>query len=111
MVDLAGGAFGLAAQAPRLVGVATGVVSGALYLLFTMILALYLTIDSDRIRRYAIEFLPFDRHAQALLVAERIGVRLGAWARGEALLARIIGSMTWAGHRCLVCRTLALIAE
>jgi len=92
-----GGAVALLGQASRIVGVATGLVSGLLYLVFTLILALYLTIDGDRIRRYVIQFLPFDRHDQALQVTERIGVRLGAWARGEALLAVIIGTMTWIG--------------
>jgi predicted PurR-regulated permease PerM len=92
-----GGAVGLVGQASRLVSVATSLVSGVLYLVFTLILALYLTMDGDRIRRYVILFLPFDRQDQALHVSERIGVRLGAWARGEALLALIIGVLTWIG--------------
>ncbi len=90
-----GGAVALLGQASRLLVVATGLLSGLLYLVFTLILALYLTIDGDRIRRYLITFLPFDRHEQALIVTEHIGVRLGAWARGEALLGVIIGVMTW----------------
>jgi predicted PurR-regulated permease PerM len=95
--DLLSGTIGFLGQASRLVGVATGVFSSALYLLFALILALYLTIDGERIRRYAITFLPFDRQDQALLVTERIGNRLGAWARGEAVLAAIIGGLTWLG--------------
>jgi predicted PurR-regulated permease PerM len=90
-----GGAVALLGQASRLVGVATGLLSGVLYLLFTLILALYLTIDGDRIRRYLIQFMPFERQEQALEVTERIGVRLGSWARGEALLGVIIGVLTW----------------
>jgi predicted PurR-regulated permease PerM len=93
--DVLGGAVGLMGQASRLVGFATGIFSGALYLLFSLILALYLTIDGERIRRYLIQFLPFDRQDQALSVTEHIGVRLGAWARGEALLGAIIGGLTW----------------
>jgi predicted PurR-regulated permease PerM len=72
-----------------------------LYLLFSLILALYMTIDGERIRRYLIGFLPSDRLDQALLITERIGVRLGAWARGEALLGVIIGGMTWLGATIL----------
>jgi predicted PurR-regulated permease PerM len=93
--DALGGAGAVLGQASRVVGVATGLLSGLLYLLFTLILALYLTIDGDRIRRYLIQFMPFARHEQALAVTERIGERLGAWARGEALLAVIIGILTW----------------
>jgi predicted PurR-regulated permease PerM len=111
--DLLGGAVGLAGQASRLVGLATGVFSGLLYLLFSLILALYLTIDGDRIRRYLVQLLPVDPEEQALAVTERIGVRLGAWARGEALLGVIIGSMTWLGATLLglpYAAALALIA-
>jgi predicted PurR-regulated permease PerM len=93
--SLMSGAVALLGQASRLVGVATGLLSGVLYFLFTLILALYLAIDGDRIRRYLIQFMPFDRQDQVLLVTERIGVRLGAWARGEALLGAIIGGLTW----------------
>ncbi len=92
-----GGLAGVLGQAPRLLGVASGVLSGVVYLIFTFILALYLTIDGERIRQYLFEFMPLDRQAQALVLSERIGVRLGAWARGEALLATIIGGMTWVG--------------
>jgi predicted PurR-regulated permease PerM len=111
--DLLGSLLGLAGQAPRLVGVVTGLFSGMLYLLFSVILALYLTIDGDRIRRYLVQFLPFDRQDQALAVTERIGARLGAWARGEVLLGAIIGAMTWLGALVLglpYAGALALIA-
>jgi predicted PurR-regulated permease PerM len=94
--DLLAGAVGFS-QASRVVSVATGVFTGMLYLLFSLVMALYLTIDGDRVRRYFIQFLPMDRQNQGLLVSERIGGRLGSWARGEALLAAIIGGMTWAG--------------
>jgi predicted PurR-regulated permease PerM len=111
--DLLRGALTLIGQAPRLLGVATGLFSTVLYLIFTLILALYLTIDGERIRRYVISFLPFDRQTQALSVSERIGVRLGAWARGEVLLGGIIGLLTWVGALALglpYAGALALIA-
>jgi predicted PurR-regulated permease PerM len=108
-----GGTAGLLSQASRLVSVATAVFGGVLYLIFTLILALYLTIDGDRIRHYLIQFLPLDRQAQAVLLSERIGNRLGAWARGEALLAAIIGGLTWLGALAIglpYATALALIA-
>jgi predicted PurR-regulated permease PerM len=111
--EIVGGAAGVLIQAPRLLGVATGLLGGALYLVFTLVLALYLTIDGDRIRSYLIRFLPLDRQDQALLLTERIGARLGAWARGEAVLATIIGGLTWAGALVLglpYAAALALIA-
>jgi predicted PurR-regulated permease PerM len=113
VADAAGGASALLSQAPHLLGVATGVFSAVLHVVFTLFLALYLTIDGERIRRYAIEFLPFDRHGQALELTDRIGTRLGSWARGEALLAAIIGGMTWVGTSLIglpYAAALALIA-
>jgi predicted PurR-regulated permease PerM len=84
-------------QASRVLGLASAAFGTALYVVFTFVLALYLTIDGDRVRHYAIEFLPCERRGQALLITERIGLRLGAWGRGEALLAAIVGGMTWIG--------------
>jgi predicted PurR-regulated permease PerM len=84
-------------QAPRLASYALGAFSTIVRLVFTLFLALYLTIDGERIRRYAIQFLPSGRQDQALELTERIGLRLGAWARGEAFLGLIIGGMTWVG--------------
>jgi predicted PurR-regulated permease PerM len=60
-----------------------------------------------------IEFLPLERQAQAIVLTERIGSRLGAWARGEAVLAAIIGTLTWLGAIALglpYAAALALIA-
>jgi predicted PurR-regulated permease PerM len=90
-------AAGVAAQAPRLVSVAADVFSGVLYLVFTLILALYLTIDGTRVRNYILELFPFEWQPHGLKVSERIGNRLGAWARGEAVLGTIVGTLTWIG--------------
>jgi predicted PurR-regulated permease PerM len=95
MQTILSGAMSLLGQASRIVSVATGIFSGLLFFIFTLILALYLTMDGDHIRRYLIQFLPFDRHEQAAAVTQRIGDRLGAWARGEVLLGFIIGGLTW----------------
>lgn len=95
MQQVMSGAVAVLGQASRILGVATSVLGGLLYFVFTLILALYLTIDGDRIRRYVVLFLPFDRQEQALMVSARIGDRLGAWARGEVILGMIIGALTW----------------
>jgi predicted PurR-regulated permease PerM len=95
--DLLAGAAGLLTQAPMVFGVATGAFGGLFHLLFTLIIALYLTIDSDHIRRYMIQFLPPDRHEHALRVTERIGQRLGGWARGQLVLSLIVGFLTCVG--------------
>jgi predicted PurR-regulated permease PerM len=88
---------GVAAQAPRLVNVLADIFSGVLYLVFALILALYLTIDGDRIRRYLVDLMPLAWQPHGLHVSERIGNRLGAWARGEVVLGAIVGGLTWVG--------------
>jgi predicted PurR-regulated permease PerM len=93
--DVLAGVAALATRAPQVASVATSAFGEVLYVFFALILALYLVIDGERIRRYVLEFLPDGRQSQALQVTERIGGRLGAWARGEALLGAIIGGMTW----------------
>ncbi len=92
--DVLSRAVGLLSQASQVIGIATSALGGVLHLVFTLILALYLTVDADRIRRYLIQFLPFERQDQALRVTERIGVRLGAWGRGQVILGAIVGAMT-----------------
>src|SRR4051812_32786454 len=47
--DMAGPALGMMAQAPRLASIATGIFGALVHVLFTLFLALYLTIDGDRI--------------------------------------------------------------
>jgi predicted PurR-regulated permease PerM len=93
--DIAGPAVGVLTQAPRLLSYAAGAFSTVVRVAFTLFLALYLTIDGERIRRYTIQFLPSARQEQVFELTERIGLRLGAWARGEAFLGVIIGGMTW----------------
>ncbi|MBM2811319.1 MAG: hypothetical protein HW416_2078 [Chloroflexi bacterium] len=113
MQDLVSGAAGLLSQAPMLVGFATGALGWLLRAVLTLVLALYLTVDGERIRRYVIEFLPLDRHEQATRVSQRIGSRLGAWARGEIVLGVIVGTMTGVGAMLIglpYAGTLALVA-
>ena len=98
--QITNGAAALAAvagQALVLVRVALSVLSGALNGIFILILALYITEDSGRVRDYFLRFLPPQRRAQAAGVALRIGDRLGGWLRGQILLSLIIGGMTLVG--------------
>lgn len=88
---------GLLSQALVLLRLALGLVGGTLNGIFILILALYITADSDRILRYLIAFLPTDRQVQAERVASHIGQRLGGWVRGQMLLSAIIGGMTLVG--------------
>lgn len=97
-------------QALVLVRVALGVLSGTLNGIFVLILALYLTADSERILRGVISFLPADRREQAEQVAWRIGERLGGWVRGQLTLSAIIGAITFVGLTLIDVRYAVLLA-
>lgn len=120
-IDLDGGLAGqlgaLASQATAvleqalvLVRVVLGVLSGALNGIFILILALYITQDRERIRRYIVGFLPAGRQAQAEGVAQRIGDRLGGWLRGQIILSVIIGTVTLAGLSAIGVKYAVLLA-
>jgi predicted PurR-regulated permease PerM len=106
----AGQLVGLLSQALGVVRLALGVVSGTLDAILTLVVALYITADSRRIRGYLIAFLPVDRQAQGARVASRIGQRLGGWVRGQLLLSSIIGLVTLVGLSLLGVRYAVLLA-
>lgn len=88
---------GLLNQAAVVVGLLFGVLGGALNFVFILFLALYITSDASRIRRYLISFLPAERRIQADIVTAHMGDRLGGWVRGQLMLSLIIGSITLVG--------------
>ena len=88
---------GAVTQALVALGVLLEALQGVLNFIFILFLALYLTTDSDRIRRYAISFLPSERRPQAEVVTGHIGDRLGGWVRGQITLSAIIGAVSLVG--------------
>jgi len=95
LADILAGAVGIVAQAPQILSVAGGAFGGFFHALFALIIALYLTVDGARTRRYTVQFFPFDRQEQIERIGDRVGERLGAWARGEIILGGIVGALTW----------------
>lgn len=101
---------GLLGRALVVVRLALSLLAGALNGIFILVLALYMTVDSDRIRRYLIGLLPPTRQEQAERVAGRIGERLGGWIRGQIMLSAIIGGVTLAGLWLIGVRYATLLA-
>jgi predicted PurR-regulated permease PerM len=79
------------------VGFALSLLGGFLTVLFTVFLAIYITIDAATMRDYLVVFWPFDRQQQATRLANEMGARLGHWAIGQATLMVIIGGGAWLG--------------
>jgi predicted PurR-regulated permease PerM len=88
---------GVLDQALVAVGVVLDALQGLLNFVFILFLALYMTSDSARIRRYFVSFLDDSRRAQAERVTDHIGDRLGGWVRGQIALSAIIGAITLTG--------------
>lgn len=79
------------------VGFATSLLGGFLVVLFTVFMALYLTIDAPTMRDYLVVFWPRDRQPRTARLANEMGARLGHWAIGQAVLCAIIGGGAWLG--------------
>jgi predicted PurR-regulated permease PerM len=79
------------------IGFATSLLGGFLAILFTVFMALYLTIDAPRMRDYLVVFWPRDRQSRTSRLANEMGARLGHWAIGQAVLCAVIGGGAWLG--------------
>ena len=101
---------GLLGQTLTLLRFLVGFLSGALNGIFVLVLALYITQDSERILRYLVAFMPQDRQDQVLQTAGRIGDRLGGWVRGQIALSAIIGTLTFIGLSLIGVRYAVLLA-
>jgi predicted PurR-regulated permease PerM len=77
------------------VSFATSLLGGFLTVLFTVFMALYLTIDGPRMRDYLVVFWPPERQQRASRMSNEMGARLGHWAIGQVVLCVIIGGGAW----------------
>ncbi len=92
-----GGVSGLLGGMVGLVNFATSLLGGFLTVLFTVFMALYLTLDAPRMRDYLVVFWPLDRQPRVSRLANEMGARLGHWAIGQAVMCGIIGGGAWLG--------------
>jgi predicted PurR-regulated permease PerM len=70
---------------------------GAVNVLFVLFMALYMTVDGERILDYVIVFLPLSRQTQARRITTNIADRLSHWVVGQLLLAGVIGTVAGIG--------------
>jgi predicted PurR-regulated permease PerM len=96
-----GGVSGALGGMLGLVNFATSLLGGFLTVLFTVFMALYLTIDAPRMRDFLVVFWPLDRQPRVSRLANEMGARLGHWAIGQAVLCAIIGGGAWLGLQLL----------
>ena len=74
-----------------------GFFNGAAALAVMFILTLYLVLDEDGIKKFFISLFPIKQKARLITIANKIGVKLGGWLRGQIILGIIVGAFVYAG--------------
>jgi predicted PurR-regulated permease PerM len=104
LTDLFGGASGISQTLATVLGQVLGAASlllslfgGVVNVLFVLFMALYMTVDGEKILDYVIVFFPRSRQPQARRVMTNITSRLSHWVVGQLLLALVIGTVAGVG--------------
>jgi predicted PurR-regulated permease PerM len=104
VLDLLGGTSGISQTLSSILKQALGAASllftifgGFVNVLFVLFMALYMTVDGERILNYVIVFFPLSRQPQARRVMTNITDRLSHWVVGQLLLALVIGTVAGIG--------------
>src|SRR3989344_1773777 len=90
-----------------------GFINGFVAMLTVFVLTLYLLLDENGIKKFFVALLPVRQKNQLVTVANKVGLGLGAWFRGQILLGIIIGIVVYVGLYFLnipYALTLALLA-
>lgn len=90
-----------------------GFISGFVALLTVFVLTLYLLLDENGIKKFFVALLPIKQKNQIVTIANKVGLGLGAWLRGQILLGIIVGAVVYIGLYFLhipYALTLALLA-
>lgn len=61
----------------------------------TVVLTFYLLLEQHRAREYLKEHLPLEQKDAIISALHKIGEKMGAWVRGQLMLALIIGFITF----------------
>lgn len=90
-----------------------GFIGGFVALLTIMVLTLYLLLDEGGIKKFITALVPLKQKTQIVNIANKVGMGLGAWLRGQIVLAIIVGVVVYIGLYFLnvpYALTLALLA-
>lgn len=68
-----------------------GVFSGIFTAFTVLVLSAYLLFEEEGLRKFWFALLPIDRKEPTIKLFDKVGLRLGAWLRGQLLLMLTIG--------------------
>lgn len=74
-----------------------GVINGATALIVTFILTLYFLLDENGIKRFFVSLIPIKQKGRIINLANKIGIKLGSWLRGQILLGIAVGLVVYIG--------------
>jgi len=74
-----------------------GFFNGAAALAVMFILTLYLILDEDGIKKFFISLFPIKQKTRLITIANKIGVKLGGWLRGQVVLGMAVGLIVYIG--------------
>jgi predicted PurR-regulated permease PerM len=86
--ELATGALNQVSNAASSLG---DVLGGIVTIVFIMFIALYLTVDAERVRDYMLVFFPRSQQAEARRLIDAMALRLGHWVAAQLTLCVVIG--------------------
>ncbi|OGB74014.1 hypothetical protein A2V68_01440 [candidate division Kazan bacterium RBG_13_50_9] len=90
-----------------------GFFNGAAALIMIFILTLYFLLDENGIKKFFVSLLPIRQKDKIVTIANKIGIKLGGWLRGQLTLAVTIGIVVYLGLLILkmpYALTLAILA-
>jgi predicted PurR-regulated permease PerM len=90
-----------------------GFIGGFVGLLTILVLTLYLLLDEGGIKKFLTALIPLKQKGQIVNISHKVGLGLGAWLRGQIVLAIAVGIVVYLGLFLLgvpYALTLALLA-
>jgi predicted PurR-regulated permease PerM len=83
------------ANANGLADVGKSVSHGALAVLVCVVSSIYLTLDSHSVGQFFLRYLPEERRAEAMVLAQRMNKLLSKYVQGQLLLIVLMATVAW----------------
>jgi len=74
-----------------------GFFSGAAAIVMVFILTLYFLLDENGIKKFFVSLFPVKQKNQMIAIANKMGIKLGGWLRGQIVLALAVGLVVYIG--------------
>ncbi|MFA5270699.1 MAG: AI-2E family transporter [Patescibacteria group bacterium] len=87
----------LGQMATNLFDTTVGFFNSAAALVMVFILTLYFLLDENGIKKFFVSLFPVKQKSQMIAIANKMGVKLGGWLRGQLILAVAVGLVVYIG--------------